>query len=644
MIIATAGHVDHGKTKLLHALTGINADRLPEEQQRGLTIDLGYAFMPYQSITSNQHQTLGFIDVPGHEKFLSNMLAGVGTAHHAMLIVAGDEGMMPQSHEHLTILRLLAMDSLTVVITKSDLTTVEQQQQLEAKISLLLLQYGFTQTTIFHCSAITHQGIVELKQHLIELADSEQHHDDSLNFKLAIDRAFHVKGSGLVVTGTAINGQINVGDSLCLISHNNLRKGHSQPQVVRVKTIHAQGKPAECATANQRVALNISGNIDKASLNRGDWLLHTAPTTIIKRITVKLTANQLIKHWQNVQIFHAATHTTGRIALLENQQLITGDSALAEISLDTPLCLTEQDRLLIRDPAQKTNLGSAIVIDLLPPNRGKRKPQRLEYLHQRAHINTLNEIIEFKLQHAPQSRQQLIEQHQCNAAVISQLLAANETINQHGDYLCYDSYQQALQQQIITTLECYHQQAQDNLGVGKERLYRMAALNQPAAIFNAVINQLLNQQLLANTRGWLHLASHQLQLTATEQQWWQQIEQVMLANPQPWWVRDLAAEISADENEIRKLSYKLAQLSYVAAIVKDRYVTHDYLVKMAIQVRQHTAQYQKLETAEFRNISQLGRKVAIQLLEYFDKIGFTKRKFNYRELKDQDLLQGQDKE
>lgn len=639
MIIATAGHVDHGKTKLLHALTGINADRLPEEQQRGLTIDLGYAFMAYHSPKSNQQQRLGFIDVPGHEKFLSNMLAGVGTAHHAMLIVAGDEGMMPQSYEHLTILRLLAMDSLTVVITKSDLTSVEQQQQLEATLSQLLFQYGFTQATIFHCSAHTNDGINALKQHLIELADNEQQHDNTLNFKLAIDRAFHVKGSGLVVTGTALNGQINVGDSLCLVSHNQLKKGRSQPQIVRIKSIHAQGQATESATANQRVALNISGDIDKASLNRGDWLLHTAPTTIIKRITVKLTANHLIKHWQNIQVFHAATHTTGRIALLEDKQLALGETALAEITLDTPLCLTEQDRLLLRDPAQKINLGSAIVIDLLPPNRGKRTSQRLDYLNQRASLNSLNDIIAFKLQHAPQSRQQLLEQHQCHTEVISQLLASNTAIEQYGDYLCFDSYLQALQQHIIATLEQYHQQAQDTLGVGKDRLYRMTALNQPQVIFNAIINQLLNQQLLANTRGWLHLAAHQLQLTQPELQCWHQIEQLMTTDPQPWWIRDLASAMGENEESLRKLGYKLAQLSYVAAIVKDRYVTHQYLVKMATEVRQHTAQYQKLETAEFRNISQLGRKVAIQLLEYFDKISFTKRKFNYRELKDQDLLQ-----
>ncbi|WP_305459727.1 selenocysteine-specific translation elongation factor [Photobacterium leiognathi] len=316
MIIATAGHVDHGKTHLLQALTGTNADRLPEEQKRGLTIDLGYAFMPYLSATTQQQETLGFIDVPGHEKFLSNMLAGIGTAHHAMLIVAGDEGMMAQSYEHLAILRLLAMDSLTVVITKSDLTTVEQQQQPEAQLTQLLFQQGFTEPQIFHCSAITGDGIDTLKQHLIALCDNEKQQQEQQGFRLAIDRAFHVKGAGLVVTGTALSGNIAVGDSLQFVSHHKLKQGQAQTKTVRIKGLHAQGKTAQTATENQRVAMNIVGDIDKQDLNRGDWLVEIAPNTVINRVAVALTANTDIKHWQTVQVFHAATHTTGRIALL----------------------------------------------------------------------------------------------------------------------------------------------------------------------------------------------------------------------------------------------------------------------------------------------------------------------------------------
>ncbi|WP_318479100.1 selenocysteine-specific translation elongation factor [Photobacterium leiognathi] len=640
MIIATAGHVDHGKTHLLQALTGTNADRLPEEQKRGLTIDLGYAFMPYLSATTQQQETLGFIDVPGHEKFLSNMLAGVGTAHHAMLIVAGDEGMMAQSYEHLAILRLLAMDSLTVVITKSDLTTVEQQQQLEGQLTQLLFQQGFTEPQIFHCSAITGDGIDTLKQHLIALCDSEKQQQEQQGFRLAIDRAFHVKGAGLVVTGTALSGNIAVGDSLQFVSHHKLKQGQAQTKTVRIKGLHAQGRTAQTATANQRVAMNIVGDIDKQDLNRGDWLVEIAPNTVIKRVTVALTANTDIKHWQTVQVFHAATHTTGRIALLETDEVKAGNSVLAEITFDSPLCLAEQDRLLLRDPALKTNLGCGVVIDLLPPNRGKRKPERLAYLTQRAILNATKDIVAFKLANKPQSISELTWQHQCSNIEHLACHQDDNEISQYGDFLCTSTYQAQLQQLIIEKLAQYHQQENDHIGLGKDRLYRIAALNQPTAIFNALLTQLLAQQIIINTRGWLHLASHQLQLTEQEQKHWLHIAQMMLTSQEPWWVRDLANACDIDEDELRTLSYKLAQLGYISAIVKDRYVTHEYLIHIANAVRKHIEQNQKLETADFRNLSQLGRKVAVQILEYLDKIGFTKRKFNYRELRDEDLLKG----
>ena len=640
MIIATAGHVDHGKTHLLQALTGTNADRLPEEQKRGLTIDLGYAFMPYLSAITQQQEILGFIDVPGHEKFLSNMLAGVGTTHHAMLIVAGDEGMMAQSYEHLAILRLLAMDSLTVVITKSDLTTVEQQQQLEAQLTQLLFQQGFTEPKIFHCSAFTGDGIDVLKAHLIALADNEKQQQNDLGFRLAIDRAFHVKGAGLVVTGTALSGNIAVGDSLQFVSHHKLKQGQAQTKTVRIKGLHAQGKTAQTATENQRVAMNIVGDIDKQDLNRGDWLVEIAPNTVINRVAVALTANTDIKHWQAVQVFHAAAHTTGRIALLETDKAKAGEHVLAEITFDSPLCLAEQDRLLLRDPALKINLGSGVVIDLLPPNRGKRKPERLAYLTQRATLHATKDIIAFKLANKPQSISELKWQHQCSNIEQVACQQVDNEISQYGDFLCTSGYKTQLQQLIIEKLAQYHLQENDHIGLGKDRLYRIAALNQPTTIFNALLTQLLAQQRIINTRGWLHLASHQLQLTEQEQKHWLHVAQMMQTSQEPWWVRDLANACDIDEDELRTLSYKLAQLGYISAIVKDRYVTHEYLIHIANAVRKHIEQNQKLETADFRNLSQLGRKVAVQILEYLDKIGFTKRKFNYRELRDEDLLKG----
>lgn len=190
----------------------------------------------------------------------------------------------------------------------------------------------------------------------------------------------------------------------------------------------------------------------------------------------------------------------------------------------------------------------------------------------------------------------------------------------------------------MTQLERFHQKSCDEIGVGKARLYRMSALNQPQDIFEQVLAQLLLNGEVSNTRGWLHLANHQLTLTEQEQQLWLAIEARMNQDLNPHWVRDLATEFDLAEENIRQLSYKLAQLGYLSAIVKDRYCTYQQLHTMADLTREHIAQYEKVETAEFRTLTQLGRKVAIQILEYFDRIGFTKRKFNYRQLRDSELL------
>lgn len=261
MIIATAGHVDHGKTTLLQAITGINADRLPEEKARGMTIDLGYAYWPQPD-----GRVLGFIDVPGHEKFLSNMLAGVGGIDHALLVVACDDGVMAQTREHLAILQLTGQPTLTVALTKADRVEATRIEEVKAEIDAALAEFGFTGATLFTVAATEGRGIDELREHLLRLA--ARAHPQHQRFRLAIDRAFTVKGAGLVVTGTALSGEVNVGETLWLT-------GVDKP--MRVRGLHAQNQPVEQARAGQRIALNIVGDAQKEDLNRGDWLLSVQP-------------------------------------------------------------------------------------------------------------------------------------------------------------------------------------------------------------------------------------------------------------------------------------------------------------------------------------------------------------------------------
>lgn len=276
MIIATAGHVDHGKTSLLQAITGVNADRLPEEKSRGMSIDLGYAYWPQPD-----GQTIGFIDVPGHEKFLSNMLSGIGGIDHALLVVAADDGIMPQTREHLAILQLSGQPALTVAVTKSDSVEPAQRKAVDQQIRQLTRQLGWESVALFTTSTVNGEGIAELSHHLRQLPERPLWQDQA--FRLAIDRVFNVKGAGVVVTGTALSGDVRIGDSLWLTGMNKR---------VRVRNLHAQNQPVEQAHAGQRIALNLSGGVEKAEVSRGDWLLTTAPERPCGRAIVSLQSHQ----------------------------------------------------------------------------------------------------------------------------------------------------------------------------------------------------------------------------------------------------------------------------------------------------------------------------------------------------------------
>ena len=325
MIIATAGHVDHGKTTLLQALTGVNADRLPEEKKRGMTIDLGYAYWPQPD-----GRNPGFIDVPGHEKFLANMLAGVGGIDHALLVVACDDGVMAQTREHLAILQLTGKPSLTVALTKADRVSDARIDEVREAVLETLSEFGWQEAALFVTAATSGTGIDELREHLLALP--ERAHPRQHRFRLAIDRAFTVKGAGLVVTGTALSGEVKIGDTLWLT-------GADKP--MRVRGLHAQNSKTDTAFAGQRIAINISGDAEKLDIKRGDWLLAEQPLQPVERVIVQLQSHAQLQQWQPLHIHHAASHVTGRISLLEDD--------LAELVLDTPLWLADNDRLVLRD-------------------------------------------------------------------------------------------------------------------------------------------------------------------------------------------------------------------------------------------------------------------------------------------------------
>ncbi|MDU4842985.1 MAG: selenocysteine-specific translation elongation factor [Leclercia adecarboxylata] len=607
MIIATAGHVDHGKTTLLQAITGVNADRLPEEKKRGMTIDLGYAYWPQPD-----GQVLGFIDVPGHEKFLSNMLAGVGGIDHALLVVACDDGVMAQTREHLQILQLTGNPQLTVALTKADRVDDARVEAVRDEVLATLRDFGFADATLFVTVATEGRGIDALRAHLQQLP--ARAHADHHRFRLAIDRAFTVKGAGLVVTGTALSGEVRVGDSLWLTGVN---------KPVRIRGLHAQNQPVEQAHTGQRIALNLVGDTEKAELNRGDWLLAEAPPEPTTRVIVTLQGDVPLTQWQPLHIHHAASHVTGRVSLLEG--------ALAELVFDAPLWLADNDRLVLRDISARVTLAGARVVTLNPPRRGKRKP---EYLHWLATLAPAADDRAALLAHLERGAVNLDAfgwARQLSREGLRQLTQQPEFI-QAGASLLNTAVAARWQRKILEVLTTYHQQHQDEPGPGRERLRRMALPMEDEALVLLLIERMRESGELHSYHGWLHLPDHKAGFTPAQQAVWEKAD--ALFGDEPWWVRDLARETATDEQTMRQVLKHAAQQGLITAIVKDRYYRHHRIVTFANLIRALDHERGSTCAADFRDRLNVGRKLAIQILEYFNRIGFTRRRGNDHLLRD----------
>ena len=617
MIIVTSGHVDHGKTALLQALTGTNTAHLPEEKKRGMTIDLGYAYLPVGD------KVLGFIDVPGHEKFLVNMLAGLGGIHYAMLIVAADEGIQAQTKEHLAILRQLQLEQILVVMTKSDRVSSQQIDDIQNQIKS---DYPFLKNSpFFVTSATTNQGIDELREYLAALPNLA---DSTKPFRYAIDRIFSVKGAGTVVTGTAFSGKVNIDDELYLC--------HGEK--VRVKAIHAQNQASEQGLAGQRLALNINTDVDRTLIERGNWLFSELPPKPTERITVQLTAETALSENQPVHIYHAASRTVGKLGLLNVKSATPNEQVYAEIILEKPLFLTFGDKLILRSGDNKTLVAGARVLDIHSPKRHKRSEVRLNFVANLAQAEDSAQRVALYLQEQAISAVDIRWVEQVTDAQLADILKQNKQIR-FQDWCFNGDYQRTQNTKILTALGRYHEQHSDQIGVAKARLHRMAALNQPEKLIYHFIDELIDSGQLAQNRGWLHLPEHKLIFSSDESALWKLVlSEFVKAEGQPLWVRDLANNLGIGETQMRNFLYKAGKLGYLMPIVKDRFFLTETLYAYAKRVKEKIAEQGEITVNQLRDELQFGRKLTVQLMEYYDRCGFLRRKGNAHILRDADVF------
>ena len=615
MIIGTAGHIDHGKTTLTRALTGVDTDRLKEEKARGISIELGYA---YTALT--EHDTLGVIDVPGHEKFIRTMAAGVTGIDAALLVVAADDGIMAQTLEHLAILRLLGVKRGAVALTKIDRADGAQIARIEADIAALLAPTDFAGAPVFHTNATEADdaGVQALRAYLAQLAATLPASDERRLFRLGVDRVFTLSGQGTIVTGTALAGTVRVGDTVTLAPGG---------QQARVRSIHAQNQAAETGRAGQRLALNLGG-VAREDIARGTWIVAPALAECSQRIDVELTLTPdcgvTLKPWSPLHVHLGAAHHTANVVLLDGEALAPGQTGRVQLVLDAPVHAVPGDRFVIRNAQATATVGGGVVLDPFGPARKRRSGARVDWLDALADFIDHGDTAALLARSALGLRvSALVRLSQLPAALIATPPGAVNVALTGGDALLIGAADvQALEERILAALAQFHERSPDDAGPELWRLKRIVSPEMEERLWSRLVDTLLAAGRIARRGRSLHLPQHSVELGAEEQALVAPLLGSLLAGRyDPPWVRDLVREHAMPEAEVRRLLRKLARSGEISQVVPDLFYHPQPLAELA----QLLVTLPQVQAASFRDATGLGRKRGIQILEFFNRVGYTRR-------------------
>jgi selenocysteine-specific elongation factor len=619
VIVGTAGHIDHGKTALVKALTGIDADRLEEEKRRGITIDIGFAHLELLT-PEGETLRLGFVDVPGHERFVRNMLAGIGGIDLVLLVIAADESIKPQTREHFDICRLLSVRRGITVLTKSDLADPETLEVVRLEVTEFLRgSFLGSPSPIVPVSSLTGAGLDRLKQELAKAAAEVPPRDSNALSRLPIDRVFTMKGFGTVVTGTLISGSIRKEEEMEVFPHG---------QRVRVRGLQVHGQSADHALAGQRTALNLA-SVTRSDLSRGMILAPLETFRPTSRVEVKLSLLSSVKPLKDRARVHLHAYTSETIAtvvLYGKKRIAPGEDAFAQLRLTESTLPLPGDRFIIRQFSPLVTMGGGVVLDATPLPRQPAHEAFLKVMDS-GDAQTILRVRIARRQHEGLSLSQLIAETGWTKQVIETHLAQpirQGQVLRLGDLVVHTPAIEGLKLFIANVVADFHKTHPLVRGMGKEELREQVQAS--TTIFTAVIDLLVHEKKLEIDGDLVHLPGRGVVMKDEEAQSKEIIEMAFVsAGLKVPALKDVLGGLKVDKTRAQKIVTLLLRDKILIKISEDLVFHRVALDDLRRRMLAEKEKSPKIDIARFKDLTGVTRKYAIPLLEYLDREHVTKR-------------------
>ncbi|MBT7595638.1 MAG: selenocysteine-specific translation elongation factor [Gemmatimonadetes bacterium] len=614
-VIGTAGHIDHGKTQLVRALTGVDTDRTRQERERGITIELGFAHF-------DQDTTI--IDVPGHERFVKTMVAGVSTIDLALLVIAADDGVMPQTREHLDVLQILGIERGIVALNKVDLVDEEWLELVEEDVRSVLQGTFLESAPIMRVSALQNQGIDELSTRMRSLlAETGEATRKERPFRLPVDRAFSIHGFGIVATGTAISGQLSSGSEL-----EQLPAGRR----LRVRGLQSHGEDVDTVAAGARVAINLAG-VDADQIERGDVLTVPGSLQATSMLDVDLrllaSAPKALEQRTRVRVHIGTVEALGRVVLLREPTLAAGERTVAQIRLERPVAAAHGDRFVVRRYSPAVTIGGGVVLDPAPAKHREGESDAavaLEGLRDVPLAAALIAWVRHRRRHVPRL-QDAAAAFGMDAEPL--LAAAGEALtcfDDHGlRHLVTGELWAADGALIVDTLTRYHRAAPQEAGMTRAALIRELSMDASGPLFEALLARLEADGTLARDGAALRLSSHQISLRPEDEILADQIEHELATGglSEPPDAAALAAAMGTDAGQILDLLRAMDRLKRIVFLDATLFVSTSQMAQARRCLEDQLSSAEQISVSDFRQALETNRRYALAFLNYFDAEGWT---------------------